>query len=68
MNPALTVKQVAEILNVNDRTVYRLVQQGELPGFRVSGGWRFLEVDILAWIENQKRLAGSDLGQGQGEV
>ena len=61
MIPAFTVKQVAELLNVNERTVYRLVQQGELPGFRVSGSWRFLEADITAWIDEQKRLAVSDI-------
>ena len=55
MNPALTIKQVAELLNVNERTVYRLVQAGELPAFRVSGSWRFLESDLVAWIEDRKR-------------
>lgn len=52
--PALTIQQVAERLNVNDRTVYRLVQAGKLPGFKVAGIWRFLEADIDAWIEQRK--------------
>lgn len=52
--PALTVKQVAERLSVNNRTVYRLAQAGDLPGFKVAGIWRFLEVDINAWIDQQK--------------
>lgn len=54
MTTALTVKQVAERLNVNDRTVYRLAQAGKLPGFKVAGSWRFLVEDIDAWIEAQK--------------
>ena len=33
MSIDLTVKQVAQRLNVNDRTVYRLAQAGKLPGF-----------------------------------
>ncbi len=57
MKPALTVKQVAELLNINERTVYRMVQQGELPGFRVANSWRFLEEDIRSWIDGQKSVA-----------
>ncbi len=37
LEPALTVREVAEYLNVNEKTVYRLVQRGELPGFKVAG-------------------------------
>ena len=57
MSKALTVKQVADLLSVNERTVYRMVNSGELPGFKVSGSWRFMEEDIHAWIEAQKRRA-----------
>lgn len=51
---ALTVKHVVRMLNVNERTVYRMVQWGELPAFKVAGKWRFLMEDIMAWIEAQK--------------
>lgn len=54
MNSALTVKQVADLLAVNERTVYRMANSGELPAFRVAGSWRFLEEDIGNWIEQQK--------------
>ena len=52
--PALTVKDVADLLSVDSKTVYRLVQKAELPGFKVAGAWRFLRDDIDAWIESQK--------------
>lgn len=57
MGAALKVSQVADRLNVNDRTVYRLAQAGNLPGFKVAGSWRFLEEDIESWIDEQKRQA-----------
>ena len=38
---AMTVRDVAKFLNVGNITVYRLVQAGELPGFKVAGSWRF---------------------------
>lgn len=55
IEPAMTVRQVAEYLNVDAKVIYRLVQNGELPGFKVAGTWRFKKVDIEAWIEEQKR-------------
>ena len=41
MDQALTVKDVALLLQVDEKTVYRLTQKGELPGFKVAGSWRF---------------------------
>lgn len=51
---AMTVREVADYLNVNEKTVYRLAQRRELPGFKVAGAWRFKREDIEHWIENQK--------------
>ena len=62
--PALTVRQVARLLSVNERTVYRMALGGRLPGFRVEGAWRFLEADIAAWVAQQKELAVSNGTEG----
>lgn len=51
----MTVRQVAEYLNVDAKVIYRLVQAGELPGFKVARAWRFKRADIEAWIEEQKK-------------
>lgn len=55
--PAMTVRDVAAYLNVNEKTVYRLAQRRELPGFKVAGAWRFQRADIDGWIERQKTSA-----------
>ena len=55
--PAMTVRDVAQYLNVNEKTVYRLAQSGELPGFKVAGAWRFQRSDLDSWIREQKREA-----------
>ena len=52
---AMTVRDVAELLRVDEKTIYRLVQQGKLPGFKVAGSWRFQIQDIQGWISEQKR-------------
>jgi excisionase family DNA binding protein len=52
--PAMTVRDVAGFLSVDEKTIYRLAQQGKLPGFKVAGTWRFQLQDIEGWIEMQK--------------
>jgi excisionase family DNA binding protein len=52
---ALTVREVAGYLSVDEKTIYRLAKRGALPGFKVAGTWRFKKGDIDQWIERQKR-------------
>jgi excisionase family DNA binding protein len=55
--PALTVRDVATFLNVDEKTIYRLVTKGELPGFKVLGSWRFQKTDMQLWIDSRKQEA-----------
>jgi len=50
---ALTVKQVAEYLQVNKRTIYKLAQTGKIPCFKVAGTWRFWKREIDEWTRNR---------------
>lgn len=54
----LTIREVAELLKVDAKTVYRLVRGRQLPGFKVAGTWRFKNTDIDQWIERQKEAVG----------
>ena len=53
----LTVRDVATLLKVGQKTVYSMAQTGELPAFKVRGQWRFARNDIDAWIDEQKRTS-----------
>ena len=53
--PAMTVRDVAGFLAVDEKMIYRLAQQGKLAGFKVAGTWRFQLQDIQGWIDEQKR-------------
>jgi excisionase family DNA binding protein len=57
LDQAMTVKDVAVYLNVDEKTVYRLAKRGDLPGFKVAGAWRFKRSDIDSWIDQQKKAA-----------
>jgi len=50
----LTVKQVAEFLQMDERTIYKLAKQGDIPSLKVSNQWRFLKKDIESWVEQKK--------------
>jgi excisionase family DNA binding protein len=56
----MTVHDVADYLNVDEKTVYRLAQRGDLPGFKVAGTWRFKREDIESWIEQQKTRSADE--------
>jgi excisionase family DNA binding protein len=51
----LTTEEVLEYLQINLRTVYRLIKAGKIPAFRVGRQWRFRKNDIDAWLERQRR-------------
>lgn len=46
----LTVKQVAEFLQVSTDMVYRLAARGELPGRKVGRIWRFTRTAIEDYL------------------
>ena len=50
----LTTEEVLDYLQVNLRTVYRLIKAGRIPAVRVGRQWRFRKRDIDAWLESQR--------------
>ncbi len=49
----MTIREVAEYLKLNEKTTYRLVSKGQIPGFKIGGARRFRKSDIDSWINNQ---------------
>jgi excisionase family DNA binding protein len=58
----LTTEEVLAYLQVNLRTVYRLIKAGKIPAVRVGRQWRFRKRDIDAWLDSQ-RSRGADVIQ-----
>ena len=54
----LTTGEVLDYLQVNIRTVYRLIKAGRIPAVRVGRQWRFRKQDIDTWLESQRTKAG----------
>jgi excisionase family DNA binding protein len=55
----LTTEEVLEYLQVNLRTVYRLIKAGKIPAVRVGRQWRFRKGDIDAWLDSQRPRGGT---------
>lgn len=51
----LTIRELAALLKIGEKTAYTMAQSGELPGFKVRDQWRFRRADIDAWIDRQVR-------------
>jgi len=55
----LTTEEVLAYLQVNLRTVYRLIKAGKIPAVRVGRQWRFRKRDIDAWLDSQRPRGAS---------
>ncbi|MFQ5851096.1 MAG: helix-turn-helix domain-containing protein [Candidatus Binatia bacterium] len=64
MEEIITPSQVAALLQLNVRTVYRLAQQGVIPGNKIGRGWRFSKEHILDLLSNQQREQGKKSNGG----
>jgi excisionase family DNA binding protein len=51
----LTTKQLQDLLQVDRVTIYRMLQDGRLRGFKVGGQWRFPRQEIDSWLQEQRQ-------------
>jgi len=50
----LTVKDVAGLLNISEKTVYRWIEERKLPGYRLSGQYRFNRAELTEWATTNR--------------
>ena len=51
MHKLLSTKEVAELLNVNEKMVYSLVSDKGLPATKITGKWLFPRHLVEQWVE-----------------
>ncbi len=54
MDALLTVRQLQDLLQVDRITIYRMLDDGRLRGFKVGGQWRFSRQAIEGWLHEQQ--------------
>lgn len=51
----LVLKEAADYLNISPSTLYRMVQRGQFPAFRIANEWRF-RIDVIdMWRMTRER-------------
>ncbi len=48
----LTIDELAAYLKVSKSTLYKLVQEGKVPGQKVGRHWRFRRETIDRWLDS----------------
>ncbi len=46
----MTLEEVANYLRVNEKTIYRLLNEGEIPARKIGHLWRFKSAEIDEWL------------------
>lgn len=57
-DPFLTTEEVLDYLQINLRTIYRLIRLGKLPAVRVGRQWRFRRQDLDVWLRKNRGADG----------
>jgi excisionase family DNA binding protein len=52
-NEIMTVSDVADYLRIPVSSVYKLAQEGKIPGLKVGRHWRFHRGTLGKWIVSQ---------------
>ena len=52
--PVLTIDELSEYLKISKSTLYKLAQEGKVPGQKVGRHWRFHRQRIDRWLIEEK--------------
>jgi|GEM_PF-2793141 len=59
----LTVREVAQRLNVSQRLVRAMLREGRLPGLKLTRMWRVPEESLYGWISEKISESGQPSGE-----
>ena len=51
----MNIDEVAEYLQLNKKSIYRLIKSGELPAKKVLNKWRFSRERVNEWIGGKSK-------------
>ena len=56
----ISAKQVGDMLGLSAKTVIRMVESGELPGYKINFVWRFKRSEIEEYIRSRRYRPSED--------
>ena len=57
----LSVKDVAKLLNVTEKTIYRWIKQESIPVYRINDQCRFNRAEIIEWATSRRIPLSADI-------
>ena len=57
MEEIMTPSEVAALLKIHLKTVYKLAEKGVIPGNRIGRSWRFSRNDVLELVSSKSSLS-----------
>ena len=67
MEEIMTPSEVASLLKIHLKTVYKLAEKGVIPGNRIGRSWRFSRGDVLELVST-KSMNLSESGDGDMKI
>jgi PTS system nitrogen regulatory IIA component len=64
----LTVRDVAGLLNVSEKTIYRWIKDRSIPAYRINEQYRFHRAELLEWVTARKVGVSVDIFQEAGDA
>lgn len=58
----LTIDELSEYLRISKSSLYKLAQEGKVPGQKVGRHWRFRKDAIDRWLDDSRRQSASSVG------
>jgi excisionase family DNA binding protein len=58
MEEIMTPSEVAALLKIHLKTVYKLAERGVIPGNRIGRSWRFSRSDVLELVSSKSLNLG----------
>lgn len=58
MEEIMTPSEVAALLKIHLKTVYKLAEKGTIPGNRIGRSWRFSRSDVLELVSTRQIESG----------
>ena len=47
----MTIKELADFLKINDKTIFRAIKRGDLKAFKAGRDWRIEKESVMNWVK-----------------
>ena len=64
----LKIKDVASLLQVSEKTIYRWVNDHKIPSYKVNGQYRFKRDELEAWLQRSRQESPAETMDGNTQI